>query len=196
MYIYSTMTAKEQKFCEEYLVDFNASDAARRAGYSLKTAGAIGFENLKKPKIQKYIAEQRAAAAKKLEITKEMVLEGYKRLAFYDARKFYDASGDLHNVPDLDEDTAFALQGIEIDEIDGMGQDGRMVKIGQTKKIKMAGRRDALDSICRVLGYNAPTKSEVSGKDGDPLLQPMNDDQVDKIIKALRETKTTWSIII
>ena len=51
------MTEKMKTFCLEYLVDENASQAAIRAGYSKKTAGSIGNENLQKPEIQKYIEE-------------------------------------------------------------------------------------------------------------------------------------------
>lgn len=53
------LTAKQQRFVEEYLVDLNATQAAVRAGYSKKTAGAIGGENLEKPEIQEAI--QKAA---------------------------------------------------------------------------------------------------------------------------------------
>jgi phage terminase small subunit len=48
----SKLTAKQQLFVDEYLVDLNASAAARRAGYSEKTARAIGIENLTKPAIR------------------------------------------------------------------------------------------------------------------------------------------------
>ena len=49
------MTPKQQRFIEEYLKSFNATDAARRAGYSEKTATAIGWENLRKPDIAEVI---------------------------------------------------------------------------------------------------------------------------------------------
>ena len=52
------MTFKQQRFCDEYLIDLNATQAAIRAGYSKKTAYSIGVENLKKPELKKYI-EQR-----------------------------------------------------------------------------------------------------------------------------------------
>jgi hypothetical protein len=47
----STLTAKQRKFVAHYLASLNASQAARQAGYSEKTAGQIGHENLKKPEI-------------------------------------------------------------------------------------------------------------------------------------------------
>lgn len=52
------MTAKQKRFCQEYLIDLNATQAAIRAGYSEKTAKDIGCENLAKPNIKKYIDEQ------------------------------------------------------------------------------------------------------------------------------------------
>lgn len=49
---------KQAAFVEHYLICFNASEAARRAGYSDKTAGAIGWENLKKPEIAEVISRR------------------------------------------------------------------------------------------------------------------------------------------
>lgn len=49
------LTNKEKAFCESYVVDWNASRAAREAGYSEKTCAVIGFENLRKPYIKQFI---------------------------------------------------------------------------------------------------------------------------------------------
>lgn len=54
------MTPKQKAFADYYLASGNASDAARKAGYSKKTAGSIGEENLKKPAISAYIRERMA----------------------------------------------------------------------------------------------------------------------------------------
>lgn len=51
------LTPKQRAFVREYIVDKNASAAARRAGYSANTAGFIGYENLKKPQIAEAIRE-------------------------------------------------------------------------------------------------------------------------------------------
>ena len=64
---------KQKRFCEEYIVDFNATQAAIRAGYSKKTAGSIGSENLKKPEIKKYIAALLSDASLSAEETKKML---------------------------------------------------------------------------------------------------------------------------
>lgn len=52
------MTEKQKRFCEEYLIDLNATQAAIRAGYSKKTAYSIGDENLRKPEVKKYIEKR------------------------------------------------------------------------------------------------------------------------------------------
>lgn len=54
------LTAKQQRFCDEYLIDMNITQAAIRAGYSTKTAYAIGQENLKKPMVKNYIEKRMA----------------------------------------------------------------------------------------------------------------------------------------
>jgi len=46
------LTAKQEKFCHEYLIDLNATQSAIRAGYSEDTAHSIGWENLRKPEIK------------------------------------------------------------------------------------------------------------------------------------------------
>ena len=60
------MNVKQQKFCDYYLQSGNATEAAKKAGYSERTARAIGAENLTKLDIQKYLAEhaQRASNAR------------------------------------------------------------------------------------------------------------------------------------
>ena len=69
------LTAKQQRFCDEYLIDLNATQAAIRAGYSEKTAGAIGTENLQKPLIKDYIEERMKEKEKALIADQDEVLK-------------------------------------------------------------------------------------------------------------------------
>ena len=69
------LTAKQQRFCDEYLIDLNATQAAIRAGYSKKTAGAIGTENLQKPSIKEYIEERMEEKEKSLIADQDEVLK-------------------------------------------------------------------------------------------------------------------------
>lgn len=54
----AAVNARQKRFCDEYLIDCNAKQAAIRAGYSEKTAYSIGNENLNKPELKAYITEQ------------------------------------------------------------------------------------------------------------------------------------------
>lgn len=69
------MTAKQQRFCDEYLIDLNATQAAIRAGYSPKTAGVTGNENLKKTIIKNYIEKRMAEKEKELIADQDEVLK-------------------------------------------------------------------------------------------------------------------------
>ncbi|MDR8106178.1 terminase small subunit [Burkholderia cenocepacia] len=68
------LTAKQQRFVDEYLIDLNASAAARRAGYSERTARVIADENLTKPDIQAAIAEAMKARAARTEIDQDRIV--------------------------------------------------------------------------------------------------------------------------
>ena len=72
----TSLTAKQQRWIDEYLVDLNGAAAAIRAGYSPKSARAIAHENLTKPDIQAVLQEKQAAIAHKLQITREGVVKG------------------------------------------------------------------------------------------------------------------------
>lgn len=82
------LTDKQKRFVEEYLVDLNATQAAVRAGYSEKTAGQIGEQNLKKLEIQDALAKAMAARSERTEITQDMVLRELARVAFANGTDF------------------------------------------------------------------------------------------------------------
>lgn len=69
------MTPKQKRFCDEYLIDLNATQAAIRAGYSKRTAKAIGQENLTKPDLKKYIDSRMAEKESELIADQDEVLK-------------------------------------------------------------------------------------------------------------------------
>lgn len=81
--VVAKLTAKQEMFCHEYLIDLNATQAAIRAGYSKKTAYIIGFENLRKPKLSKYITELKTKRIEKATIDAAWVLN--KAVALHDS---------------------------------------------------------------------------------------------------------------
>lgn len=69
------MTPKQKRFCDEYLIDLNATQAAIRAGYSKKTANVIGMENLTKPYLKEYIENRMAEKESELIAGQDEVLQ-------------------------------------------------------------------------------------------------------------------------
>ncbi|WP_310731021.1 terminase small subunit, partial [Burkholderia multivorans] len=110
------LSAKHQRFVDEYLIDLNATKAAERAGYSKRTAGQIGFELLKKPEIAEAISEAMKAREQRTGITQDRVLRELARIAFFDPRKLFDADGRPLPISELDDDTAAAIAGLDVFE--------------------------------------------------------------------------------
>lgn len=82
------LTEKQKRFVEEYLVDLNATQAAIRAGYSEKTAGQIGEQNLKKLEIQTALQRAMAERQQRTEVTQDMVISELAKVAFANGTDF------------------------------------------------------------------------------------------------------------
>lgn len=105
-------------------------------------------------------------AAQKLNISREWVLEQYHKLASFDPRKIFTVDGGMIPIKQWGDAEIAALAGIEsyTDKAEE-GEDS----LGTLHKIKLLSRKDALDSICRVLGYNAKEFTPGSGEQVDSV---------------------------
>ena len=140
-----------ERFCQEYVIDNNATRAATSAGYSAKTANQQGSRLLANVKVKARIEQLRAEIAARNAVTVDRVLKEYARLGFYDARKFFDSDGRGIAIQDLDDDSAAVIAGITVFE--EYERDGsKRVLIGHTKTLKLTEKKGALDSMSRVLG--------------------------------------------
>lgn len=146
------LTPKQERFVQEYLVDLNATAAAKRAGYNPKTAYSIGQENLKKPEIQTALEEAKKAREKRTEITQDMVIAELAKLGFFDIRNMFDKNGKPLNISQLDDDTAAALVCLDVQDV--TDSDGNF--IGYIKKYKMADKIKALELLGKHVGAWEP----------------------------------------
>lgn len=156
----SGLTEKQERFCQEYIIDFNGTQAAIRAGYSPDTANVIASENLTKPNIQDRLAELKKKAAESFGITKQQLINELSKIAFFDIRSIYTENNSLKNVHEFDDKAAGAVAGIEADEIWGFNDEGDRIVTGQTTKVKLNDKIKAIERVSRMLGFDEPIKSE------------------------------------
>lgn len=166
------LTPKQKRFVAEYLVDLNATAAAKRAGYSAKTACEQASRLLANVKVQTAVQEARQARQERTEITQDMVLRETAKLAFFDIRKMFDKNGKPLDISELDADTAAALVGLDVQDV--TDNDGDYV--GFVKKYKMADKLKALELLGKHLGTWEPKD------DG-----PKDESEEDDLSRSLRE---------
>jgi phage terminase small subunit len=161
-----TLSGSEQRFVDEYLIDFNGTRAYQAAypAVAKTSARACAYKLLTKDHIQAAIAEGARRTAAKLELTRERILRETARIAFFDPRKLFHADGTPKEVTELDDDTAGAIAGIEvIEELADGERDERQAHggslkrrqrgpvIGYVKKYKVADKNSALERGARFL---------------------------------------------
>ncbi len=82
------LSAKQQAFVDEYLVDFNATQAAIRAGYSKKAAQVQGSRLLSNAMVQRAIEARQTKRAARLDISVDRIEQELARIAFSDMRRY------------------------------------------------------------------------------------------------------------
>ena len=162
------LTDKQERFCYEYCIDFNATKAAIRAGYSEKTAFTIGSENLRKPYIQDRVKEMRSNLSETAGISALKIINEHAKIAFSGIAKLKDSWMTLRDFESLTDDEKACIQEIQTKEARRAdGGDG--IVIEEWVKLKLYDKQKSLDSISNLLGFNAPTKQEITGKNGNPI---------------------------
>ncbi len=159
------LNPKQEAFCQEYLKDLNATQAAIRAGYSEKTAGSQGHDHLKKPEIIARLQELMDARSERTQIDADYVLSSLKVVA----------ERCLERAP------VMVQRGKEwVQKTDDEGRDIWQFEAG--------GANRALE----LLGKNLKLfteKHEVSGPGGEPLFKQSEADLKARLIALRSKTK-------
>lgn len=141
------LNARQKKFVLEYLKDLNATQAAIRAGYSVKTAHSQGPRLLEHVDISAALAAKQAKTMAKLDISAERILLERARLAFFDPRKLFDDAGEPIHVSKLDDDTAACIAGLDI-----VTQGNSEVGFASVLKVKLADKNASLTALEKIQG--------------------------------------------
>jgi phage terminase small subunit len=143
------LTPKQEAFCREYLIDLNGTQAAIRAGYSIKGAHVQAAQLLSNPKVQEFANKLKTERAERTEITSDRVLKEIGRLAFADIRSVFDESGQLLPVHMLPPEVAASIASIEV--VTSKVPGGEPVDVEHTAKIKFWDKRGSLELLGRHL---------------------------------------------
>lgn len=168
------VTAKQERFCQEYLIDLNATQAAIRAGYSERTAQEQSSRLLSNVIVQKRVAELQEAIANRNSVSQDMVVQELKKIGFSDIRKAVrwgrnplDTTSENASPNGLNMFPVSLVPSEEID--DDTAASVCEVSLTQTGvKIKQYDKISALDKLARHLGMYTD-KHELLGRDGGPL---------------------------
>ena len=110
------LTEKEFRFAEHYLCTFNATEAAKEAGYSDHSARQQGYENLTKPYIKEYLQYRARPHLKSLEVTQERVIKELATIAFSNVGDFLNSDWSLKNTAENTSEKSAAIKAIHIQE--------------------------------------------------------------------------------
>jgi phage terminase small subunit len=158
------LTEKQKIFCREYVYDWNGTRAAKVAGYSEDSAAVIASENLRKPNIQAYITEIQKDLEKLAGISRLQVIGEHQKLAFSSIAKLHNTWITRKEFEELTEDQKASIAEIQTQtRIEVGGIDGKTSIQVDYVKIKLFDKQKSLDSISKMLGYDAPKKIELSG---------------------------------
>lgn len=159
---------KQKRFAQEYVIDWNATQAAIRAGYSPKTADQQASRLLTIVKVKEYIAELKSEIEERSKMKVDECVKRLTAMARFDIADFYDDNGNLKSISEIPEGSRQAISELSVfEEFTGKGSD-REIK-GFTKKLKLSDRRANIVELMKYLGGY-----EIHNKQKQPELENKN----------------------
>ena len=192
------MTDAQKRFCNEYLIDLNATRAYKVAYSRCKkdeTANAASSRMLRNVKVQEYISEKQREIEKRTEVTQDMVIKELANIAFFNIKNIYNGNGTLKAVKDIDEETIRAISSVKVLQKAGamkinIDMDGKDNEVPiehiqeQTIEFKTNDKVKALELLGKHLGMfkekvtidgNINTNNPFSGMSTEELRKILNE---------------------
>jgi phage terminase small subunit len=157
---------RQQLFIQEYVVDLNATKAAKRAGYSKKTAYSQGQRLLKNVEIQKRIQGILTKRSERLEITADMWLRELWLIGRSDLKNYLDIDPDTGAIrakrfDEMPEGTSRALEAIKENRVIKEDTDGKKSTVYDKVEFKLHSKNQALEMVGKHLGF---LKDKIDGE--------------------------------
>lgn len=185
------LNEQQRRFFAEYLIDLNGAAAARRAGYSERTARVIASELLAKPEGIAYLQKLMDERARRVQLTGDNVITELAKIGFADIRALFDEHGGLLPVDKWPDGIAAAVASVEVDALfDGYGDERK--QIGVTQKVKLWDKPKSLEMLGRHLRlwverveHTGPNGGPIETRDDGIDLASLTDDELQQL-EALR----------
>lgn len=161
------LNEKQQRFVSEYVKDLNATAAAKRSGYSGKTAYSQGQRLLKNAEVAAALATRQAKALERAELSASRTLEEMRRVAFGNVQDLFDAQGNLLPIEKLPREVAAQIASFEVVMKNATAGDGK------------------IDRVLKIKTWDKPRVMEMLGKHFKLLTDVMQVEASDKLIEAL-----------
>lgn len=174
------LTEKQKQFCDEYLIDFNATRAYKAVYKSCKkdtTANVNGCRLLSNAKIKAYIAERQKDLQKRTEITQDMVIKELAKIGFSDLKNYlqYKTAKTVVGVDESGEkiiDYAPIIDLIDSEQVDTSVVQEVSVSRDGVFRFKLYDKQKALEMLGKHLGLFTEKKED-------------NSEQLDKLDQVL-----------
>lgn len=159
------LTVKQEKFCNKYLECGNASEAYRFAydckNLTEKTIWSAASVLLDKPKVAQRVAYLKANLAEAAGITALAIVKEHQRIAFSNGARIRKGWMALNDFEALTDDDKACIQSVETKQTKRIGDDGSTI-IDEWVRVKTYDKQKSLDALSKMLGFDAPTKIEVT----------------------------------
>lgn len=172
----SEFTAKQIAFCQEYLIDFNATQAAIRAGYSKKTAKEQGYQNSTKLHIQKELRKLIDKREIRTQTKADDVLLEVSRIGGVNMVGLFNENGTVKKFQDIPENIQRSISGFEVEET-FITIDKEQVWTGYLKKIKFWSKDKNNELLMRHHGLFLKDNNQAGETLAEALHKAMQEDE-------------------
>ena len=159
------LTEKQWRFVDEYLIDLNATQAAIRAGYSVKTADKQGYQLLEKTRVAEAISEKMAERSRRTGVNQDRVVMELAKIAFVNAADVIDSDDATIKAGATADDTA-AIQSVKVKVIptkEGEGVEREIRLNDKLKALELLGKHLGMWNDKLDVNLNIPVV--ISGED-------------------------------
>ncbi|RKH93631.1 terminase small subunit [Corallococcus sp. AB038B] len=136
------LTANQERFVQEYLVDLNGKQAAIRAGYSERSAEVTASKLLSNPKVRAAVDAAKAARAERVEVKADDVLRELLLIARTDIGDAFSPTGALLPLKEMPAHLRRAISSIEVEQLTVDGE-----AIGTVAKVKLWDKPKSLELL-------------------------------------------------